>query len=109
MDASFATSKCENHRLSVEIISHVVWLYVRFCLSCRDVEEPLCERGVSETSETMRNWCRNFGQTYVNQLRRRRPRPSDKWQKDAVLLTIKAERYDLWRAAQPQPPERNTK
>jgi putative transposase len=63
----------KNHRFPVEIISHAVWLYFRFCLSFRDVEELLLERGVTVTYEAIRKWCRKFGQHYANQLRRRRP------------------------------------
>jgi putative transposase len=66
----------KNHRFPVEIISHAVWLYFRFCLSFRDVEELLLERGVLVTYEAIRKWCRKFGQQYANQLRRRRPRPA---------------------------------
>jgi putative transposase len=88
----------KNHRFPVQIISHAVWLYFRFCLSFRDVEELLLERGVTVTYEAIRKWCRKFGQHYANQLRRRRPRPGDKWHRDAVFLTIKGERHYLWRA-----------
>jgi putative transposase len=93
-----ATTTSKNHRFPVEIISHAVWLYFRFCLSFRDVEEILLERGVSVTSEAIRKWCRKFGQEYANQLRRRRPRPGDKWYMDEVFLTIKGEQHYLWRA-----------
>jgi putative transposase len=72
MDTPPATTKCKNHWFPVEIISHAVWLYFRFCLSFRDVEEILRERGVSVTYEAIRKWCREFGQRYANQLRRRR-------------------------------------
>ncbi len=88
----------KNHRFPVEIISHAVCLYFRFCLSFRDVEELLLERGVIVTYEAIRKWCRKFGQQYANQLRRRRPRPGDKWHMDEVFLTIKGERHYLWRA-----------
>jgi putative transposase len=88
----------KNHRFPAEIISHAVWLYFRFCLSFRDVEELLLERGVVVTYEAIRKWCRKFGQHYANQLRRRRPRPGDKWHLDEVVLTIKGERHYLWRA-----------
>ena len=75
-----ATATCyKNHRFPVEIISHAVWLYFRFCLSFRDVEELLGERGIIVTYEAIRKWCRRFGQQYANQLRRRRPQPGDKW------------------------------
>ena len=98
MDTPPATTKYKNHRFPVEIISHAVWLYFRFCLSFRDVEELLLERGVIVTYEAIRKWCRKFGQQYANQLRRRRPRPGDKWHLDEVVLTIKGERHYLWRA-----------
>jgi putative transposase len=88
----------KRHRFPVEIISHCVWLYFRFCLSYRDVEELMAERGVILTYEAVRYWCRKFGQAYANQLRHRRPRPGDKWHMDEVFLTIKGERHYLWRA-----------
>src|SRR5215510_9048641 len=92
------TTKYKNHRFSVEVISHAVWLYFRFCLSFRDVEELLFERGVVVTYEAVRKWCRKFGQQYANQLRRRRPQPGDKWHLDEVFLTLKGEHHYLWRA-----------
>jgi putative transposase len=97
MDTLPATAKYNNHRFPAEIISHAVWLYFRFCLSFRDVEELLFERGVVVTYEALRKWCRKFGQPYANQLRRRCPQPGDKWQMDEVFLTIKGERHYLWR------------
>lgn len=69
-----------------------------FCLSYRDVEELLFARGVIVTYEAIRQWCRKFGQSYANQLRRRRPRPGDKSHMDEVFLTINGERHYLWRA-----------
>lgn len=98
MDTPSTIIKYKNHRLPVEIISHAVWLYFRFCLSFRDVEESLLERGVIVTYEAIRKWCRKFGQQSANQLRRRRPRPGDKWYMDEVFLTIKGEHHYLWRA-----------
>ena len=62
-----------HHRFPVEIISYGVWLYFRFCLSYRDVEELLFARGIIVTYEAIRKWCLKFGQPYANQLRRRRP------------------------------------
>src|SRR5438445_6420061 len=93
--ASEALLQC---RFPAEIISHGVWLYYRFCLSYRDVEELLFTRGVLVTYEAIRKWCRKFGQQYANQLRHRRPRPGDKWHLDEVVLTIHGERHYLWRA-----------
>jgi putative transposase len=88
----------KRHRFPAEIISRCVWLYFRFCLSYRVVEELMAEREVILTSEAVRYWCRTFGQTYANQLRRRRPRSGDKWHLDEVFLTIHGERHCLWRA-----------
>src|SRR4029453_9591270 len=93
-----APDRYKNHRFPAEIISHGVWLYYRFCLSYRDVEELLFARGVVVTYEAIRKWCRKFGQDYANQLRRRRARPGDKWHLDEVFLTINGERHYLWRA-----------
>src|SRR5262245_3216583 len=93
-----ATPKYTNHRFPVEIISHAVWLYFRFCLSFRDVEELVLERGVIVTYEAIRKWCRKFGQPYASRLRRRRPRPGDKWHMDGVFLMIKGEHHSRWRA-----------
>jgi putative transposase len=78
----------KNHRFPGEIISHGVWLYYRFTLSYRDVEELLFERGITVSHEAVRQWCRKFGQEYANRLRRRRPQPGDKWHLDEVFLTI---------------------
>jgi len=95
--SSLSTNCYKNHRFPAEIISHGVWLYFRFCLSYR-VEELLFARGVMVTYEAIRKWCRKFGQEYANQLRRRRPRPGDKWHLDEVFLTINGTRHYLWRA-----------
>ncbi len=91
-------NRYKNHRFPAEIISHAVWLYFRFCLSYRDVEELLFSRGVIVTYEAIRKWCRKFGQGYANQLRRRRPESRDKWHLDEVFLTINGEQHYLWRA-----------
>ncbi len=72
------------YRFPPEIIGHAVWLYFRFPLSYRDVEEMLAERGVIVTYETIRQWGRKFGQAYANGLRRHCPRPGDKWHLDGM-------------------------
>jgi putative transposase len=92
------TNRYQHHRFPVEIISHAVRLYFRFCLSYYDVEELLFARGVTVTYEAIRRWCRKFGQAYANQLRRRRLRPGDKWHLDEVSLAINRKRHYLWRA-----------
>jgi putative transposase len=98
MHTSAPTHPYKHHRFPAEIISHGVWLYFRFCLSYRDVEELLFARGVIVTYEAIRQWCRTFGQSYANELRHRRPRPGDKGHLDEVFLTIHGARHYLWRA-----------
>ena len=88
----------KGYRFPSEIIGHAVWLYFRFTLSFRDVEELLAQRGIVVTYETVRKWCLTFGQSYANELRRRRPHCGDKWYMDEVFLTIRGERHYLWRA-----------
>jgi putative transposase len=75
-----------------------VWLYFRFSLSFRDGEELLAQRGRVVTSETVRQWCLKFGQTYANALRSRRPRCGDKWYMDEVMLSMSGQKDVLWRA-----------
>jgi len=70
------------HRFSSEIIQHAIWLYLRFTLGYRDVEEPLAERGLDISYETVRRWVLKFGPGIARRLRRRRPRPSDRWHLD---------------------------
>jgi putative transposase len=98
MTPSVSPHPYKHHRFPGEIISHAVWLYFRFSLSHRDVEELLFVRGVIVSYEAIRQWCRKFGQAYANALRRRRPRPGDKWHLDEVFLTINKARHYLWRA-----------
>ncbi|PWI11379.1 IS6 family transposase [Streptomyces sp. NWU339] len=88
----------KGHRYPVEVISHCVWLYFRFPLSFREVEELMLERGVIVSYETIRRWCLKFGQQYANGLRRRQPRPGDKWHLDEVFIKINGEQKYLWRA-----------
>jgi putative transposase len=86
------------YRFPAEIISHVIWLYYRFSLSYRDVEELMAARGVVLTYETVRQWCRKFGQHAAKQLRRRRAQTGDKWHLDEVFLKINGKLHYLWRA-----------
>ena len=88
----------KRHRFPIEIISHAVWLYFRFSLSYRDLEELMAARGIVLTYETIRQCCRKFGQQYANQLRRRRAQTGDKWHLDEVFLTINGKLHYLWRA-----------
>ena len=93
-----ATPSYKGHRYPVEIINHCVWLYFRFPLSFGEVEELMLIRGVAVSYETIRRWCAKFGQAYANQLRRRRPRPGDKWHLDEVFVGINGRLRYVWRA-----------
>jgi len=86
------------HRFPAEVISHAVWLYHLFSLSLRDIELLLAERGVVVSYETVRRWCKKFGETFANRLRRRRPQPGDKWHLDEVFIRIQGAQHYLWRA-----------
>ena len=85
---SAAKSPYAGYRFPGEIISHAVWLYFRFPLSLRMVEEMLAARGIDVSHETVRQWARKFGQDFANQIRRRLPCPGDKWHLDEVCLMI---------------------
>ncbi len=86
------------YRFPPEIISHAVWLYHRFCLSFRDVEDLLAERGITVSYEAIRQWCRKFGPQYARRLKRRQRRLGDTWHLDEVFVTIRGRRQYLWRA-----------
>jgi putative transposase len=86
------------HRFPAELISHAVWLYHVFSLSFRDVELILAERGVIVSYESIRRWCLKFGTSFASSLRRRRPRPGDKWHLDEVFIRIQGEVHYVWRA-----------
>src|SRR5437763_3873236 len=86
------------HRFPPVVIQHAVWLYLRFTLSYRDVEDLLAERGVDVSYETVRSWGLKFGPVIARRLRRRRPRPSDRWHLDEMVVRIAGKRMYLWRA-----------
>jgi putative transposase len=86
------------HRFPPEIIRHAIWLYVRFTLSYRDVEELLAERGLDISYETVRRWVLKFGPAFARNLRRLRPRPADTWHLDEMVVSIQGRRMYLWRA-----------
>ncbi len=86
------------HHFPSEIISHAVWLYHRFCLSFREVEELLAEGGITVTYETVRQWCQKFGPDYGRKLKKRQGRLGDTWHIDEVFVTIQGQRPYLWRA-----------
>src|SRR5271156_2505405 len=86
------------HRFPGEIIQHAIWLYLRFTLSYRNVEELLAERGLDLSYETVRRWVLKFGPSIARGLRRRRPRPSNRWHLDEMVVRIGGQQMYLWRA-----------
>ncbi|MFF3934265.1 IS6 family transposase [Streptomyces hirsutus] len=88
----------KGYRFSAEVIAHCVWLYHRFPLSYREIEELMLARGVTVSYETIRQWCVKFGPVYARELRRRRPRAGDTWHLDEVFIKVNGERQYLWRA-----------
>lgn len=88
----------KRHRFPPEIIAHAVWLYSRFNLSLREIEEMLLKRGIDASYETIRRWVVKFGPKLAGHLRRRQPRPGDIWHLDEVVVKVKGRKYWLWRA-----------
>jgi putative transposase len=86
------------HRFPAPIIQHAIWLYLRFTLSYRDVEDLLAERGLDVSYETVRRWVLKFGPGIARRLRRSRPSPSDRWHLDEMVVRIAGKRMYLWRA-----------
>ncbi len=86
------------HRFPPDVIRYAVWLYFRFPLSYRDVEELLAERGIDTSYETVRRWALKFGQAYARKLRKTRPQPNARWHLDEVFVSINGKRMYLWRA-----------
>ena len=85
----------QRHRFPAEIISHAVWLYHRFCLSFREVEELLAERGIIVTYESVRQWFLKFGPAYARRLNKRQGKLGDAWHLDEAVITIQGEHQYL--------------
>ncbi len=88
----------KRHRFPADVIRHAVWLYFRFTLSFRDVEEMLAARGIDVSYETIRCWTIKFGPQIARNLKRKRPAPSPRWHLDEVVCNIGGKRMYLWRA-----------
>src|SRR3954454_21681081 len=86
------------YRFPRDVIQRAVWMYLRFTLSFRDVEELLAERGITVTYETVRRWVLAFGPAIARRLRARRPRPHARWHLDEVFVRIGGKQIYLWRA-----------
>src|SRR6201997_4448937 len=93
MTISFA-----RHQFPPAVIRHAVWLYLRFTLSYRDVEDLLAERGLDVSYETVRRWVLKFGPLFARELRRQRPRPTSRWHLDEMAVIIGGRQFWLWRA-----------
>ena len=91
-------SPYRGYRFPPEIISYCVWLYFRFSVSYRNIEELMAERSVTVTYETIRAWCYKFGQDYAKRIRARRGQLGDTWHLDEVYLKIGGRLQYLWRA-----------
>ena len=88
----------KRHRFPPQIIRHSIWLYARSTLSFRDVEEMLAERSLEVSYETIRRWLLKFGSVIAANLRRARPKPSNHWHLDEMVIVIQSKRHWLWRA-----------
>jgi putative transposase len=93
-----APNSYRRHRFPPPVIQHAVWLYLRFTLSYREVEDLFAERGVDVSYETVRRWMLKFWPAFVKGLRRRRPRPSSRWHLDGMVVRIGGEQMYFWRA-----------
>src|SRR3712207_1107286 len=98
MSSPAAKSPYAGHRFPAEVISQAVWLYFRFPLSLRMVEEMLAARGIAVSHETVPQWALKFGRDVADRIRRRLPRAGDKWHLDEVAIKIAGVRHWLWRA-----------
>jgi transposase-like protein len=92
------TLSYSGYRFPPAIIQHAVWLYLRFTLSFRDVEDLLAERGITVSYETIRRWVAHFGPIFARRLRVRRPAPTGRWHLDEVFVSIAGRQMYLWRA-----------
>lgn len=91
-------SRYRGHRFPAEIISYAIWAYHRFCMSLRDVEDLLAQRGIVVSYEAIRIWCKKFGSEYARDLKRRQGRLGDSWHLDEVFIRINGQQHYLWRA-----------
>ena len=98
MNSPAARPLYTGHRFPPEVIGYAVWLYFRFPLSLRMVEEMLAVRGIIVSHEAVRQWAGKFGRAFANDIRRRLPQAGDKWHLDEVAIRIAGQTHWLWRA-----------
>ena len=87
------------HRFPPDVIRDAVWLYLRFTLSYRDVEDPLAERGGTVSNESIRRWVLKFGPIIARNLRENRPKPYTRWHLDEMVVSIAGRQMYMWRIA----------
>jgi putative transposase len=92
------TRDYRGYRFPPDIITHAVWLYHRFTLNLRDVEDFLAERGIAVSYETIRQWCQTFGPPYARSIKKRQGPRRDRWFLDEVVVNIQGKPRYLWRA-----------
>src|SRR5260370_19196373 len=92
------TNSCARHRFPSDVIRHAVWLYLRFTLSYRDVEDLLAERGFEISNETIRRWVQKFGPAIARNLRSGRSVAHDRWHLDEMVVSIAGRGMYMWRA-----------
>ena len=92
-----SSTRYPRHRFPIEIISYAAWLYFRFSLSFRHVQETLFERGVVVSNEAIRLWCQKFGTSFAAELKRRELRTGKTWHMVEVFVNIGGKRVYLWR------------
>ena len=89
---------CRGYRFPPDVIAHGVWLYHRFTLGLRDIEDLLAERGITVSYETIRQWCATFGPYYAWRIKKTMGQRGDYWFLDEVTVSIQGQRHYLWRA-----------
>ena len=92
------TLSYRGYRFPPDVIAHAVWLYHRFTLSLRDIEDLLAERGITVSYETIRQWCATFGPYYARRIKKTMGQRGDYWFLDEVTVSIQGQRHYLWRA-----------
>ena len=92
------TQKPKRYRYPAEIISYAIWIYHRFNVSYRDVEEILRYRGIMVSYESIRSWCNTFSKDFANVIKKKEPNPTDKWHLDEKNIKVNGSKFVLWRA-----------
>jgi len=97
-EAATTSERYRRHRFPVKVVEHCVWLYYRFALSYRNIEEMMAKRGVQVTYEAVREWCEKFGSLYAAQLKKQLARIGTKWHLDEMFIKLNGVQHYLWRA-----------